>query len=272
MTDTTGSAPTTTSPANKGVKQGLPATGLPTAEQAAGKLWNVARLGTATPEAFARQFGDKVKPSGGAWDTRMALLRGFKLLRFEGKQMGLSELGQRLVNSSDLNEQTRARRTAVLTLKAYRELVEAFNGTTLPEAAALASKLQFEYGKTEEFARRAAQAFIESLRHAAMLGADNVVHKDGVGHILPTVPAPAEPNLPDAPTDGDFQDAADAAQIDLAFGEEDADEGSPESSDERLPIADRTPAVSLALTLDLSKYTAPEVVTLLRTLGFGGRG
>jgi hypothetical protein len=246
---------------------------LPAAEDAANRLWAVARLGTATPEAFAQQWGATRKPSGSGWTARLAVLRGFGLLRFEdNKQIGLSDLAQQLVNPSDPVAQTNARRTALLNLKAYRELVDSFDGYEVPELTALATKLRFEYGKTEDFAKRAAQAFVDSLTHAAMLDAGNVVRKAGV---TPTyLAAPAGDVGTPVPDD----DEAKAAEIDRAFDEEEAtdedSDGGETPADAVLPSDHTPPAanVSLALTLDLSSFRADEVVEILTALGFAGRG
>jgi hypothetical protein len=271
MTESTVPSTTGTS-ANRGVKRGLPAIGLSAAEDAAAKLWAVARLGTASPEAFARQFDEKAKASGSTWDTRIAMLRGFKLVRFEDKQIGLSELGQQLLNTSDPSGQTKARQAAVMNLKAYRELVESFNGTELPAATALANKLQFEYGKTEDFAKRAAQAFADSLKHAEMLDEGNVVCKEGVRVSTAVVPPSTAPIVEEAPEK--TEDEIQAVEIDRAFDDE-QDNNAEEASTIGFEPNRRdvgTPNVSLALTLDLSNFRADEVIKIIGALGFGGRG
>jgi hypothetical protein len=262
----------TSTPPQKGVKQGLPATGLAAAEDAAGKLWAVARLGTASPEAFARQFGEKAKASGGTWNTRVAVLRGFKLIRFEEKQIGLSELGQQLVNTSDPAGQATARRQALMNLKAYRELVDAFNGTAIPDHGVLATKLQFEYGKKEDFAQRAAQALLDSLSHAQMLDG-GIVRKDGVSSgVSSTSTAPLPGTDEQTPAD---DDETRAAEIDRAFSDDDADPGAP-PADEIEPSLPATtlakPNKSLAVTLDLSGFRADEVLEILAALGFSRGG
>lgn len=255
-------------PANKGVKQGLPASGLPSAEDAATKLWNVARLGTVPPEAFARQFGDKAKASGGAWSTRIAILRGFKLIRHEEKNIGLSELGRQIVDKSNPRAQREARRTAVLNLKAYRDLMESFSGAALPELEALATRLQFEYGKTEDFATRAAKAFVESLKHAEMLVADKIVTRDGVtGSSAPTPNPLASPAYE---IEDETADELSDAEIDAAFDEEElGDEVGEESAEEG--DAHLATSITLSVKLDLSQFRAEEVIQILKALGLGGR-
>lgn len=246
--------------ANKGVKKGLPVTGLPAAEDAAQKLWGVARLGKTTHEAFARQFGPRAKASGSTWDTRIALLRGFKLIDTEANQIGLSELGQQLVNASSPEGQAAARRSAMTHLRAYRELIESFDGTQLPDIDVLATRLQFEYGKTEDIASKAAQAFVESLDHAGMRGQDGLVRL--------SVSASSEVLDSTIVEANEEEEEADAEQIDAAFAEE-------ELPDETLPI-DGAPAaregsadVSVSVTLDLSSFSAEDVVKILGALRGG---
>lgn len=249
---------------NKGVKKGLPVNGLPTAEEAATKLWGVARLGRTSPEAFARQFGPKVKASGSTWDTRIALLRGFKLIETDVNQIGLSELGQQIVNTSNPEAQTAARRAAMMHLRAYRDLIESFDGTELPEIDVLASRLQFEYGKNEDVAKRAAQAFAESLIHAEMQDAAGVVHRAG----MPGNPVPGAPSL-EATQD---EEEADAAEIDAAFAEADSEEDS--LNETNAPLAAKTSPsdvdVSISVTVDLSSFSADDVVKILTALRGGG--
>lgn len=273
MTDDVSIPAATAAPAaNKGVKRGLPATGLPTAEDAAGKLWHVARLGTTKQDAFAAQWGKDNKASGGAWARRMALLRGFGLLRFEDEEVGLSELGQKLVNDSDPAAQRKARQAAVMTLKAYRELVEDYDGTALPDASALASRLRYEYGKSAEFAKDAAEAFIASLRHADMIDQSNAVRSGG----RPTTSEALvkEPELAKAAPEEE------ADEIDRAFEEadDDLDEPEPGAADEtdaepKRGFTAQTPGgAQLSVSLDLSNFRADEVIQILNVLGFSGRG
>ncbi|MFB6904008.1 hypothetical protein ACFCWB_07020 [Streptomyces bacillaris] len=272
MTESNTSSSASAAAPNKGVKQGLPFVGLPAAEDAAVKLWGVARLGTVSPEAFARQFGEKIKASGSGWDRRLAMLRGFKLVRAEGRQLGLSELGQKIVNSSDPVAQLEARREAIMSLKAYRELVESFNRTALPDPPILATKLQFEYGKTEKFAARAAQSFIESLKHAEMIDPGNIVCKEGVVNAASIVSlVPASEAVEESDQNGDQEDAA---EIDRAFeGEASIAEPSEVGPAlvERNVKSGKVPNLSLSLTLDLSNFRADEVVRILGVLGFDGR-
>lgn len=263
-----------TSSANRGVKRGLPDTGLNEAEQASQALWNIARLGLTSPRAFAEKLGRRAA-SGGSWAALMALLRGFGLIRQEGDQIGLSENGQALVNDSDPEKQTAARRAAVLKLKAYRELVTSFDGTMLPDAPTLASRLKYDYGKTDEFALRAATAFIESLSHAGMIDQSGLIRSGGAVSAAvqeSTPPEHIQTITQETETETDAEDERYSAEIDEAFSEADADETDIElvSYEQiRRPInlpRSGFPTTNLNVTLDLSKYRAEEVIQILRAL------
>lgn len=266
-TDTTASSSAGT---NKGVKRGLPLEGLPDAAKSAAALWEVARLGLAPKKAFAEKLGRK-STSGGGWDRLIAVLRGFGLIRLDGEQIGLSPLGQELVNGTNQTQQMAARRTALLHLKAYRELVDSFDGTELPDNTTLASRLKFEYGKSDDFAVKAAQAFLDSLAFAAMVDTQRCVRRSGA----------------DAAVDPKANVAEEDEQADLidgAFGNDDETDdlgGNGEDNDVRddgeEPVqtflrstrsADtgRPASVTISVTLDLSKYRADEVVQILKVL------
>lgn len=159
-----------------------------------------------------------------------------------------------------------------MSLKAYRELVESFNQTALPDPLVLATKLQFEYGKTEKFAARAAQSFIESLKHAEMIDPGNIVRKEGVVNVAPIVSlVPTSETVDESDQDSDQEDAA---EIDRAF-EEDGNIAEPSEVGsvlvERNVKSGKVPNLSLSLTLDLSNFRADEVVRILGVLGFDGR-
>lgn len=266
-------------PPQQGVKQGLPTMDLAAAEDAAGKLWAVARLGTVTQEAFARQFGESAKASGGAWSTKMALLRGYKVLRFEDKLVGLSDLGRQIVNSSDPLAQSAARRSAVMNLKAYRELVEAFDGTPLPEESALAAKLEFEYGKTEVFARRAAAAFVQSMRHAQMLDAGDVVRATGGGEAAASQAAAGPKFAPAAVAAFVVADGLDESDADIDTDTDtDTDDRDHGGEAPLVPQPARREAhadrgdVSVSVALDLSSFAADDVIRILGALDLAHAG
>jgi hypothetical protein len=203
----------------------------------------------------------------------MAMLRGFKLVHTEGEQIGLTDLGKHLVNASDPEGQVAARRAAVLNLKAYRELIESFDGTELPEIGTLASRLQFDYGKSEELSTRAAQAFIDSVRHAGMVDPQNIVLRNGV-EITPNAVIVYSSEASSVANNAQADDDEVDAEIDLAFAENNARDDSKQAIAPVAPTPSKQSSpesnISLSMTLDLSNFRADEVVNILNTLGFGG--
>lgn len=266
MTDAQSADAGTAASPNRGVKRGLPTVGLVTAETSAKSLWTAARRGTTSKEAYAKQLGWS-KASGNHWDTRLALLRGFKLVKIENDQIGLSDVGLDLVNESDPTKQAAARRTALMNLKAYRDLVVNFENTELPDTSVLAARLQFDYGKTEEFAQKAAEAFVESLHHAEMLDDSNIVRRDGFARDAGAAKS-------DDTAQGEAEDSDDA-ELDRAFEEQ---EGKQTAATPPTPAVTRVidggkpgTVLSIAVTLDLSKYRADEVIQILQALGSSPR-
>lgn len=266
MSDTTEPNPAKVVPqSGRSFKKGLPAVGIATVEDNVRELWAMARHGTTTLDAFASQIGHK-SASGGAWNVRIALLRGFNLVQEAGDRIGLSALGKQIVNDSDPIAQSAARRQAVMNLRAYRDLVHAFDGTQLPDAVSLAKRLKFEYGKTDSFAERAARAFLDTLSLAEMIDSNNAVWKEGVSEDSVT--------SVEYSTEGSEQERYDA-EIDRAFDGQEEGEGEGEQPDISWRVTGKFGSlgnVSLSITLDLSQYRADEVVKILRAIGLAGSG
>jgi hypothetical protein len=277
MSENVESAPAPAPGGNSGYKKGLPLAGLPKAEAAALELWRIARLGMASNDAYAVQLGG-TKASGGGWRTRIAILRGFKLIKTDGDRIGLSPLGQALVNSSDPAAQTAARRTALLSLRSYADLVSSFEGTELPDISVLATRLQFEYGKTPDVALKAAKAFVGSLRHAKMIDESDVLHKGGVdAGAIPDIGrgedehvATAEALDSDITHESPADEDATATELDQAFA------ANPSILDEQ-PVHELATytidgasvarsSTTISVTLDLSNFRAEEVVQILNAL------
>jgi hypothetical protein len=244
-----------------GYKQGLPVTGLRIADESARQLWESARRGHISKTLFGKNIGFKSITSG-SFKLRLALLRGFGLVVTPGDAIGLSELGFDLVQTVDDEKQMEARRRAVLSLKAYREVVDTFDGTKLLSKDKLSSRFQYEYGKPESFAAQAAEALIDSLKYAEMLDGNEIVHKGGINaSSLVANPTPLnEAQLMD-------EDIV-AAELDEAYRDEEfAESESTETAARNEDSGHPGPAVSLSLTLDLSQYQAQEVIEILRAMG-----
>lgn len=269
VTEPKPNATASSAPAKRG-KQGLPRTSLKGAEEAALKLWEVARAGKTAKEAFARELRITSIVGNGAWDRKLAMLNLYGLIEQTENQIGLSALGLDLVQDSDPDKRRDARRRAVRKVKAFDDLIGRFDGTELPTMDRLTSTLRFEYQKTEDQAAKAAEAFVESLAFAELLDASRVVHRHGP----PSVAAGGDGTDDDDPDDEPDDEEESAPEALASEGEADA---SSEPGSEvargmtprgRRVTSDLASDRTLTVTLDLSSFRADEVIQILRELGF----
>lgn len=272
MTDETETS--ATAGANAGVKRGLPQAGLDDAAKSATSLWEVARLGLTQKEAFAAKLGRK-GATGGGWDALTAQMRGFGLLKIEGDQIGLSDLGLQLVNGSDPDKQRAARRTALMKLKAYRELVDSFDGTVAPDIATLGSRFKFEYGKSDEFAAKAAHGFIASLKFAEMLDPEGIIRKAGPNAAIPGGDSvddseEAELGAEDQEHDDSLETPSDETESDASniIADPRATQKQDEQTVRRVQTtrSSSQSEVTFSVSIDLSNFRADEVLQILKAL------
>lgn len=252
-----------------GWKKGLPARSLKDAEKAAGKVWAVARRGSAPAEAIAQALNLK-NASGSSWDLSIALLRGFGLVNFKDMEVSLTPLGIDILQDADDATRQEARRTAFLKLPAYRDLIEAYGGEELPSEDNIASKLKFEYGKSEDKAVQAARAFVESLKHAGLLDGDRVATTGGnaTSSYVPSV-LPSAGQAPGA--NGDVDVTEDEVEEDIEEALDAAWDAEDEEGDHVAEAPDTPSNVTLSMTLDLSKYRSDEVIAILAAIGLARR-
>ena len=200
------------------------------------------------------------------------MLRGLGIINVTGDKVKLTQLGLDLVQDYDEEKRHAGRVAAIQSLRAYRELVDAFDGSALPSRAALSSRLKYEYGKTDEFAGQAADAFIDSLEFAGMLDSLGVVHAKGVAskEVVDVSVEEVNPEEQEAVT----------AELEEIFGAPDSAEIAPEVASEseetatnatQGPVGATEGAVSLEVTLDLSDFEADEVIRILQALGLAKR-
>jgi hypothetical protein len=261
--------PTASSSAAKRGKQGLPRTGLKGAEEAALKLWDVARAGKTAKEAYAKELKITSVVGNGAWDRKVAMLNQYGLIEPTETQIGLSPLGLDLVQDVDEAKRTEARRRSVRKVKPFEELISRFDGTELPTLERLTSTLRFEYQKTEDQAAKGAEAFVESLQFAGFLDPNRIVRKNGqqAGQELPDDSDGDEEDEPEDELDALDEDSFDESEEEPPADE--LEEEGPERPGRRAPR--NAAAASLAVTLDLSAFRADEVIKILRELGFSRR-
>lgn len=257
--------------ANKGVKQGLPTLGLRQIEDSATKLWQVARSSETSKQLLAEQTGHSSTTSS-SFKARLAVLRGMGILQVAGETVKLTQLGLDLVQDYDEQKRHAARVSAIKTLRAYRELVEAFDGNALPPKPALSSRLKYEYGKSDEFASQAAEAFIDSLTFAGMLDSLGIVRAKGVA----SAEVVAEPSV----GEGSAEEEAAVAELEEVFEGLDGGGTAPE-----VAVVSKQPDVSMPwhqapagvrapsfeITLDLSGFDADDVIRILQALGLANR-
>jgi len=250
---------TPTVAANKGVRQGLPRKGLREAEAMAKSLWTVAKSSDTPLAVFAKELGHaSVKSS--RLDSKLALLKGLGITQMVGGNIKLSPLGRDLVQDYEPEKRRLARVKAIVTLKAYRELVDNFVDQELPPRVTLAARLEHEYAKKSDFAEDAADAFLDSVTFANMLDADGVLRRDGVT---------AAEVVVDEETNTEEGDAA-AEELDEAQEREDAAGEENEGGDDSGSASGGAiaPRATLAVTLDLSNFAASDVIEILGALGF----
>lgn len=256
--------------ANAGVKRGLPAKSLIEAEASALKVWDAARLGVASKDAVATALGMKAA-SGGAWARAVALLRVFGLIEVKDGGVSLSTVGLDIVQDADADKRRTARLSAFMGVRPYAELLDAYKGTELPGLDKIASKLRFDYGKTEDAAAQSAKAFVDSIRHVGLLAGNWVV--SGPERTAPDVveeDGRAEPGNRDGAQDGG-EEVAEETPTPAPELEPEPEPPAVSSSRALVPIehssATRDGAVTLAITLDLSGFRPDEVVQILRSVG-----
>lgn len=226
-------------------------------------MWEVAKKGVVAHDAYATQLGLK-GASGGTWAAHLAFVRAFGLVTATKTQIRLSPIGLDIVQDHDAERRQAARRRAFLSVQAYKDLLESYDGKALPEISKIASRLQFDFGKKPETAKEATDAFVESLKHVGLMDSENIVRQAGAGSAPPVVGEVAEVS-----PDEDEEDLEDLEEDELEWTDEAETPEELESfSGEQGARAD---AVSLHVTLDLSSYRADEVVEILSALGLARR-
>lgn len=276
-------------------KRGVPRISLEVAEGYAKHLWTVARGGTTSEAVLARQIGgEKAKASGGTWRTKVASLNYWGLIEPQaGAQLKLSDIGLRIVRESEPHTVAAARREAVLQVKAYENILQEANGHELPATAGIAGKFHYDYEMSEADAERAAEAFVESVKRAAMVGDDGVVRlsageeqtlhgPDASGDVNGT--SEEEPPEPDqAPEDELPEDDGSAQGQTTEVSPSSWRVGGPKGVGRieaqvdhgmvrhRVSAPSSDPDLSVRVKIDMTHWNADDVIKVLATLGLSGR-
>jgi len=244
-------------------KHGLPRVSLVVAETYARGVWEAARQGTAPPISVARAISgrDDVLASGGGWRAKVAALRVFHLMDKHEGQMKLSEIGLAVVNTGDTQNQCDGRRRALLGVEPYATVLRQSNGHPLPTSGSLAGRFEFDYSLATEDAKVAAEAFIESVKHAGMLDADGRVVMEGVP------PASPEPPIEEKDTrDIEITSYANRPEAETPKNE------LPRFAAFELPLQPRvtrgTGSVEIAVTINMTKWPIEDILTVLDVFGY----
>lgn len=150
----------------------FPYTGLKDAEQIARALhdsWG----GSASPDQLAASPTLDASPRSGAFRTKIATARTFRVITISRGSIALTDLGRQLV---DPQTRAAARVEAFLTVPMFAALVNAYRGTTLPPDQGLERKIR-ELGVSAKQTAKARQAFQRSAELAGFfkMGKDRLV-------------------------------------------------------------------------------------------------
>lgn len=224
----------------------IPRAGLESAEELAGKLWDLSRGSAVAKGAFGKHIGNK--ETSGPFATKLALLRYFSLIEDVDGKIQLSDIGRDIVRDDAPAKRQAARQLAFRSVPNYESLLQRFAGQQLPTVGSLATTLHYELSLKEDAANKAASAFIDSAKLAGLADDAGTV---GVSEAPPS----EQPEAGDVLTE----------PVD----------SSPESPIEPVPpmrpIEHKTTSsaaqVSVSVSLDLSAFDADEVLRILAALG-----
>ena len=142
---------------------GFPYTGLKDAEQIARALhesWG----GSASPDQLAASPTLHASPRSGAFRTKVATARTFRVIAISRGNIALTELGRKLV---DPQTRAAARVEAFLIVPLFSALVNEYRGNTLPPDEGLEQKI-LDLGVSVKQTARARQAFQRSAELAVV--------------------------------------------------------------------------------------------------------
>jgi hypothetical protein len=114
-----------------------------------------------------------------SWVYKLSSSREFGLIDRKGQKSAatitITDLGKRLMLPGDQNELAISRAAAFLKPSLYQKLFERYKGAPVPQPPFLANLLVREHKIVESVALAAANAFINSAKHAKMVSSANVL-------------------------------------------------------------------------------------------------
>ncbi|TAJ13452.1 hypothetical protein EPO56_03160 [Patescibacteria group bacterium] len=146
---------------------------------------SVSKLGGSrvSNEAVAADLGKAVNNS--TFIGRVSSSKQFGILIQESGKLSLSSIGKEIMFPRGDSEKSVAIKSAFSTPALYRELIDTFNGKTIPDQAALGNRLVHDYGIEGAAKDSAARNFIRSAQYAGVLqngilvaSAENVNQED----------------------------------------------------------------------------------------------
>jgi hypothetical protein len=249
---------------------------LEVAESYAKAVWDTAKRSEAMPVIVARAITGKAdaKAEGGAWREKPAAMRVYSLLaRLNNGNLKLSPIGLALVDGSNPEGQKHARRQAVLGVTSYLQLLTDHNGSPLPSESTVATTFEFQYEVPPASAKEAAVIFAESVKYAGLLDSNGNIQIDPSevpdelepeASTMPKAPKPTKPAgeagaVPAAIT---VTTPAPVAPVAPGVGQTTFNAPPP-------PAAGTPAAVGVNVTIDMSKWQADDVLSVLKVLGYG---
>lgn len=259
-------------------KGGVPRATLETAESYAKAVWDTAKRSEALPVVVARAITgkDDAKAEGGAWREKPAAMRVFNLLaKLSNGNLKLSPIGLALQDGSNPEGQRLARRQAVLGVAAYLRILTDHNGNPLPAEKTVADIFEFTYEVPPASAKEAATVFAESVKYAGLLDADGNITIDpseAPDELEPEVStSPRAPRAPKAPKP---EQQAPVQTGGAPAAEVPATPNTPPAPTTLTPPpANPAPnaSVGVNVTIDMSKWEAKDVLSVLNVLGYGDK-
>ena len=138
-------------------------------EEAISLVSLVSKLGrkNVSEKAVAAETGKSITNSG--FIGRMSSAKQFALISKEGGKLSLTQLGNEIMFPQDEASKTDAIKRAFIMPTLYKELVDAFGGTKIPEYNSLGNRLINDHGIEVGAKDVAAKNFISSAEYAGVI-------------------------------------------------------------------------------------------------------
>lgn len=130
---------------------------------------SVSKLGGSrvSNEAVAAEVGKAVNNS--TFIGRVSSSKQFGILVQESGKLSLSSIGKEIMFPRGDSEKSAAIKSAFSTPSLYKELIDTFNGKTIPDQVALGNRLVHDYGIEAAAKDSAARNFIRSAQYAGVV-------------------------------------------------------------------------------------------------------